>query len=76
MGIDLHRCSDAGVSDGFGEGGQIEIRVVLVFDIVVGHIGVSKSVDGDIMSQTDLLADFMVRLVGAGADTAAKGEVR
>ena len=49
MGVDLHCCSDTGVSDGLGEGGKIEIRVVLVFDLVMCHIGVSESVDGDIV---------------------------
>ena len=57
------------MSDGLGEGGKIEIRVVLVFDIVMGHVGVSESVDGDIVGQTDFLADLMVCLVGAGVTT-------
>ena len=39
VGIDLHGGSDAGVTDGFGEGGQIEIRIVFMTDVLVGLIG-------------------------------------
>lgn len=76
MGIDLHGGSDAGVTDGFGEGGQIEIRIVFMTDVIVGHIGVPKAVHSHLMCQTDLLANLLMGLIGAGADTAAEGEVR
>ena len=64
------------MTDGFGEGGQIEIRIVFVPDVIMGHIGMPKAVHSHLMCQTDLLADLLMGLIGAGADTAAKGEVR
>ena len=76
MGIDFHGCADAGMADRFGESGQIEIRVVFMLDVIVGHIGVPESMHGDIVSQTNLLANLAMRLAGAAADTATKGEVR
>ena len=39
MGIYLHGCPDAGVTDGFGEGGQIEVRIIFVLDVIVSYIG-------------------------------------
>ena len=48
------------MSDGFGEGCQVEVGVILVFDVIVGHIGMAKAVNSYIMSQTDLFADFPV----------------
>ena len=76
MGIDLHGGSDTGVADGFGEGCQIEVGIVLMLDVVVGHIGMAKAVNSYIMSQTDLFADLPVALAGAATDAATKGEVR
>ena len=40
MGIDLHGSSDTGVADGFGEGCQIEVGIVLMLDVVVGRVSV------------------------------------
>ena len=40
MGIDLHGGSDTGVADGFGEGCQIEVGIVLMLDVVVGRVSV------------------------------------
>ena len=58
MGIDFHGCPDAGVADGFGEGGQIEVWIIFMLDVIMGHVGMAKSVNSDIMGQTDFLADF------------------
>ena len=44
-------------------------------DVIVGHIGMTKTVHRYLMRQTDLLADLLMGLIGAGADTAAEGEV-
>ena len=75
MRIDFHGSSDTGVTDGFGEGSKIEVGIVFVLDVVVGHIGMAKAVNSYIMSQTDLFADLPVALAGTAADTATKGEV-
>ena len=75
MGVDFHGRPDAGVTDGFGEGCQIEVRIVLVLDVVMGHVGMAKSVDGNSMSQADFLADFSMSLAGTAADTTAEGKV-
>ena len=75
MGIDFHGSSDTGMADGFGERGQIEVWVVLMLDVIMGHVGMTKTVDGDIMSQADLFTDLSVSLAGAAADTAAKREI-
>ena len=75
MGIDLHGGSDTGVADGFGEGGQIEVRVILMLDVIVGHISMPQTMHSNIMRQTDFLADFPVALASAAADTAAEGEI-
>ena len=65
MGIDLHGGSDTGVADGFGEGGQIEVRVILMLDVIVGHISMPQTMHSNIVGQTDFLADFPVALAGA-----------
>ena len=44
-------------------------------DVIVGHIGVPKTVHSHLMRQTDLLADLFMGLIGAGADSAAEGKV-
>ena len=75
MGVYFHSCSDAGMADGFGEGSQIKVGIVLVLDVIVGHIGMAKSVDGNGVGQADFLADFSMALAGAATNTAAKGEV-
>ena len=75
MGIDFHGSSDAGVTDGFGESGQIEVWIVLMLDVIVGHIGMPESMHGDIVRQTDFFTDLPVTLAGAAADTTAEGEV-
>ena len=75
MGINFHGSADAGVPDEFRECCQVKIGIVLVFDIIVGHIRVAKAVHSDIVGQTDLFTDFSVRLAGAAADTATKGEI-
>ena len=49
VGIDFHGCTNTGVANGFGEGGQIEIRIVFVLDVIVGHVGMAKSVHGHIV---------------------------
>ena len=46
-----------------------------MLDVVVGHIGMSKTVNGNVMGQANLLADFSVTLTGTATDTAAKREV-
>ena len=75
MGIDFHCRSYTGMADRFGESGQIEIRVVFMLDVIVGHISVPESMHGDIVSQTNLLTNFSVSLAGTAADTATKREV-
>ena len=75
MSIDFHGGSDAGMTDGFGEGSKIEVGIVFVLDVVVGHIGMAKAVNSYIMSQTDLFADLPVTLAGTAADTTAEREV-
>jgi len=40
QGIYLHGCPNAGVADGFGEGSQIKIGIVLVLDVIMGHVSV------------------------------------
>lgn len=75
VSIDLHGCPNAGMANGFGEGCQIEVGIIFMLDVVVGHIGVPKTMDGDIVSQSDLLTDLPVALAGAAADTAAEGEI-
>ena len=57
MGIDLHGGSDTGVADGFWEGGQIKVGIILVFDEVVRHISMSQTVHRDRVGQADLFAD-------------------
>ena len=64
------------MTDGFGEGSKIEVGIVLMLDIVVGYIGMPEAMHGNVVRQTNLLADFPVALAGAATDTAAKGEVR
>ena len=49
MCINFHGCPNAGVTNGFGEGGQIEVGIVLVLDVIVGHIGMPESMHGHIM---------------------------
>ena len=49
MSINFHGCTNTGVANGFGEGGQIEIRIVFVLDEIVGHVGMAKSVHGHIV---------------------------
>ena len=75
VGINFHRRPDTGVTDGFGEGRQIKIGIVLMLDVIMGHISMPEPMHGHIMGQANLLADFSVSLTGAAADTAAKGEV-
>ena len=64
MCIDLHGCPNAGMANGFGEGCQIEVGIVLVLDIVVGHIGMPEAMHGNVVRQTNLLADLPVALAG------------
>ena len=68
MSIDLHGRPDTGVPNGFGEGGQIEVRVILMLDVIVGHVGMAKAVNSYIMSQTDLFTDLPMALAGTAAD--------
>ena len=75
MGIDFHGCPDAGMANGFREGCQVEVWIVLVLDVIMGHVGMAKSMNGDSMGQADLFADLPVSLAGTAADTAAEGEV-
>ena len=63
------------MTDGFGEGSKIEVGIVLMLDIVVGHIGMAKAVNSYIMSQTNLLADLPMALAGTAADATAEGEI-
>lgn len=51
MGVNPHGGSDAGMTCGFGEGCQIEVRVIFVLDIIVDYIGMAKPVDGNIVGQ-------------------------
>ena len=41
VGINFHGCPDTGVSDGLGEGGKIEVGIVFVLDVIMGHIGMA-----------------------------------
>ena len=63
------------MTNGLGECSQIEVGIILMLDVVMGHISMPESMDGNLMSQTNLLADFSVALAGAAADTTPKGEV-
>ena len=49
MGINFHGCPDAGMANGLGEGSQVEVGVILMLDVIVGHIGVAKTMDSDIV---------------------------
>lgn len=49
MGIDFHSGSDTGMSDRFGEGSQVEVGIIFMLDVVMGHIGVAKTMDSDIV---------------------------
>ena len=73
MCINLHSGTDTGMTDGFGEGCQIEVRIIFVLDVIVGHIGMAKAMDGDIVGQANLFADLPVALAGTAADAAAEG---
>ena len=74
--IDFHGSSDTGVTDGLGEGSKIEVGIVLMLDVVVGHVGMTKAVNSYIMSQTDLFTDFPMPLAGTAADATAERKVR
>ena len=73
--VNLHGSSDAGMPNIFAKCGKVKIRIVFMVQIIVGHISVPESMHGDIVSQTNLLANLTMRLAGAAADTATKGEV-
>ena len=47
MCINLHSGTDTGMTDGFGEGSQVEVGIIFVLDVIVGHISMTKAVDGD-----------------------------
>ena len=49
MGIDFHGCPDAGMANGFREGCQVEVGIIFMLDVVMGHIGVAKTMDSDIV---------------------------
>ena len=40
QGIYLHGCPDVRVVDRFRESGQIEVGIVLVLDVIMGHVSV------------------------------------
>lgn len=63
------------MSNRFGKGGQIEVGIILVLDIIMGHISMPESMHGHIVRQPDLLTNLSVALAGAATNTAAKGEV-
>ena len=63
------------MTDGFGEGSQIKVGIIFVLDVVVGHIGMAKAMDGDIVGQANLFADLPVTLAGTAAGTTAEREV-
>ena len=46
------------MSNGFGEGSQVEVGIVFVLDVIMGHVGMAKAVNSYIMSQTDFLQIF------------------
>ena len=75
MGINFHGSADAGVPDGFRECCQVKIGIVLVFDIIVGHISMSEAVDGYFVGQSYLFADLSMGLICTGANTTTKGEI-
>ena len=75
MGINFHGSADAGVPDGFRECCQVKIGIVLVLDIIVGHISMSVAVDGYFVGQSYLFADLSMGLICTGANTTAKGEI-
>ena len=50
VSIDFHGCPDTGMANGFGESGQVEVGIIFVFDVVVGHIGMAKTMHGNIVS--------------------------
>ena len=63
------------MTNGLGECSQIEVGIILMLDIVVSHMGMPETVHGDIVSQSNLFADYPMALVCTGADTAAEREV-
>ena len=75
MGVNFHGCSDARVANGFGEGSQVEVGIILMLDVIMGYIGMPKAVNRDRVGQTDLFADLPVTLAGTAADATAEGEV-
>ena len=75
MGVNFHSCPNAGVADGFGEGSQVEVGIILMLDVIMGYIGMPKAVNRDRVGQTDLFADLPVTLAGTAADTTAEREV-
>ena len=74
MSVYLHSGPNTGMADRLGKSGKVKIRIVLVVEIVVGHIGMPQAMDIDGMGEADGLADFSVGLQGAGMDGAAKGK--
>lgn len=64
------------MADGCGEGSQDEVQIILVLDVIVSYIGMTKSVDGEIMDQADFFADFPVALAGTATDATAESQYR
>lgn len=75
MSINFHGRPNTGMADGFGEGGQIKVGIVLVLDVIMGHISMPQAVHSNIVSQANLLADLTMTLAGTTADTTAKGKI-
>jgi hypothetical protein len=49
VGINFHGGPDTGVTDGFGEGSKIEVGIIFMLNVVMGHIGVPKAVHSNIV---------------------------
>ena len=59
------------MADGFGEGGQIKIGIVLMADVIVGHIGMTKTVHSYLMRQTDAKHN----IISPSGDASLKNEL-
>ena len=62
MGVNFHRRSDAGMADALAECGKVKIRIILVVQIIVSHIGMSEAMHRDRMRKANSLANLSVCL--------------
>ncbi len=60
------------MSDALGESRQIKVGIVLVLQIIVGHVAVPETMDSDSMGEFDRLTNLVVGLIGASGVAAAE----